>query len=559
MRNLLHSLPSVKILFPLAVLSLMTACSSVTKGTDQELFVQTPDVRDASCTLKDSKNATYSVAKTPGYVSVQRGGGDLHIKCEKENYQDGEAILVQGFESMTMGNLLVGGLIGIAVDAASGAAFKYPDNVTVLLRPEPGFVPKKPNKPAKQNSGDGRGGNVAMKPEKPESIRGIWQGTFASSCNAGSDIIGGTQVTAFVDGETLKVNVASRNSQLAGKYDYYGVGQLKPDGQAAFTEPMTGVRKLTFYFDKVNNRLVSNIDENCPIFMAKAPKATAFQDVIDRKPADIQEPVIAEIKKSPPPDLSQYEGFWYGNIGDTCFTPPDSQPVFTKVKIKLSEENVALNMKTSGNSSPWAGRQSRFTFYGVADIAASGHVQFDADLFGSKKVNLKFDENTNRFYIDIDGNCRTPMRPMPPSKKFEEVESRVAGVTVNDDGTMVAHVSQEEKSATSKENEEFDLANYRGRWKGFSAPGCVDRNSFQGSIIVEATILQSDMNIDFKFSNVFGSEYILRKQKQQFVNGVWTFEGGYGDARKVIMKLDDESRVPILYFDKVCEIKFRRA
>jgi len=39
------------------------------------------------------------------------------------------------FSGATIGNVLAGGLIGIAVDAASGANNFYPDQVTVLMQP----------------------------------------------------------------------------------------------------------------------------------------------------------------------------------------------------------------------------------------------------------------------------------------------------------------------------------------------------------------------------------------------------------------------------------------
>ena len=40
------------------------------------------------------------------------------------------------FQTMTFGNILFGGLIGVAVDAASGAMHEYPAQVTITLIPE---------------------------------------------------------------------------------------------------------------------------------------------------------------------------------------------------------------------------------------------------------------------------------------------------------------------------------------------------------------------------------------------------------------------------------------
>jgi hypothetical protein len=40
------------------------------------------------------------------------------------------------FQAMTFGNILFGGLIGVVVDAASGATHEYPPLVTITLVPE---------------------------------------------------------------------------------------------------------------------------------------------------------------------------------------------------------------------------------------------------------------------------------------------------------------------------------------------------------------------------------------------------------------------------------------
>ncbi len=111
-----------------------SGCSSVTKGTTQEIFVETQDVEDAKCTLASDKGA-WTVESTPGYVNVARGGGGIKIECTKENYHKAEELVAENFEEMVLGNILIGGLIGIAVDAASGAAFKYPESISIVMRP----------------------------------------------------------------------------------------------------------------------------------------------------------------------------------------------------------------------------------------------------------------------------------------------------------------------------------------------------------------------------------------------------------------------------------------
>ncbi len=49
----------------------------------------------------------------------------------------GSSIIPSGTEAMAAGNVVFGGLIGLGVDAASGAMNKYPDVVTVAMTPDP--------------------------------------------------------------------------------------------------------------------------------------------------------------------------------------------------------------------------------------------------------------------------------------------------------------------------------------------------------------------------------------------------------------------------------------
>jgi hypothetical protein len=61
----------------------------------------------------------------------------------KECYQPGTAIIPSNIEGMTAGNLLFGGVIGIGVDAASGAMNKYPPQTDVVMAAMQGCKPAK--------------------------------------------------------------------------------------------------------------------------------------------------------------------------------------------------------------------------------------------------------------------------------------------------------------------------------------------------------------------------------------------------------------------------------
>ncbi len=125
-----------KKLLTLPLVLLASACSTITTGTTQDLTVETPEVLGATCTLTDSKQATWTIQSTPGTSIVTKGDGPMKVTCSKDGYQTNSVMVEEGLAGMTFGNVLLGGGVGIIVDAASGAAQEYPDVVYVWLQPE---------------------------------------------------------------------------------------------------------------------------------------------------------------------------------------------------------------------------------------------------------------------------------------------------------------------------------------------------------------------------------------------------------------------------------------
>lgn len=116
-----------------AALSL-SACATVTTGADQTISVVT-DPSGAECRL-DRGNSTIAIVNpTPGTVLVDKSKDAILVRCQSEGYQETAANLSSEFQGATIGNVLLGGLIGVAIDAGSGAMNKYPEQVTLLLIP----------------------------------------------------------------------------------------------------------------------------------------------------------------------------------------------------------------------------------------------------------------------------------------------------------------------------------------------------------------------------------------------------------------------------------------
>lgn len=130
----------------LALLGLMltSACATVTQGTTATLAVTT-DPAGASCQVQRDGATIAVVNPTPGSVTISRSVRDLAIRCEKPGNLAGVTTVPAGFQAMTVGNLLVGGVIGVAVDAASGAMGTYPGNVHVSLPPDQAAIARQEN------------------------------------------------------------------------------------------------------------------------------------------------------------------------------------------------------------------------------------------------------------------------------------------------------------------------------------------------------------------------------------------------------------------------------
>ena len=118
----------IKSIFKIIFFVFLTGCASITESKNQSMSVTTGDITGAMCTLSNSKGS-YFVNSTPGTVSVRNACDPLAITCTKKGYvpSNPAAGTVQDkAKSMAWGNIVFGGIIGIAVDRSTGAGCQYP-------------------------------------------------------------------------------------------------------------------------------------------------------------------------------------------------------------------------------------------------------------------------------------------------------------------------------------------------------------------------------------------------------------------------------------------------
>ena len=120
---------------PLAVMA--TGCASVTKGNDQTMAINTigcknESERDVQCTVVNKDNNLR--VDSPTVIEIEKGRQPLVVTCKSDNGKaEGMVVVESGYEAMNAGNIILGGVIGLGVDAATGAMWKFPSSVTVPL------------------------------------------------------------------------------------------------------------------------------------------------------------------------------------------------------------------------------------------------------------------------------------------------------------------------------------------------------------------------------------------------------------------------------------------
>lgn len=131
------------IVLALSVAALSSGCASIVNGHNQSLSVETRHqgqaVADANCKLSNDKGVWY--LKTPGSTTVRRSYENLAVSCEKLGLDAGLTNAKSSTKAMAFGNILFGGIIGVGVDTVTGAAYDYPDLITVEMTANPVAAP----------------------------------------------------------------------------------------------------------------------------------------------------------------------------------------------------------------------------------------------------------------------------------------------------------------------------------------------------------------------------------------------------------------------------------
>jgi hypothetical protein len=102
-------------------------CATIVSGRTQRVSVSTFPA-DAKVTINGMEQ------KSPCVVMLDRSVPSYQIIIEKEGYQPYVYNLNRGINGWVFGNIILGGIIGIVIDCASGSVYAFsPDNISVNL------------------------------------------------------------------------------------------------------------------------------------------------------------------------------------------------------------------------------------------------------------------------------------------------------------------------------------------------------------------------------------------------------------------------------------------
>ncbi len=130
----------------LLALLLLPGCATITQGGAQNVTVTT-NPPGASCRLERGDTAIGIIAPTPGTLRVDKGRNDLMVICTRDGHDVTTVRHPAEFGGATFGNIIIGGLIGVAVDAASGANFSYYPELVINLQATGGPPVVQPARP----------------------------------------------------------------------------------------------------------------------------------------------------------------------------------------------------------------------------------------------------------------------------------------------------------------------------------------------------------------------------------------------------------------------------
>ncbi|WP_062482368.1 hypothetical protein [Variovorax boronicumulans] len=108
----------------------------MTHGTTQNVKVETlsPEgkvVDGARCRVSNDRND--AVVRSGLTLPVRRSGENLNIECTQSGLPPARGQAISRVNVGLVGNVMIGGLVGVAIDTGTGAGFNYPSWIQLIF------------------------------------------------------------------------------------------------------------------------------------------------------------------------------------------------------------------------------------------------------------------------------------------------------------------------------------------------------------------------------------------------------------------------------------------
>jgi phosphoketolase len=145
----------------------LSGCASIVEGTTQSIALTSPPTDGAKCVMTSSEGTYY--VTTPGNATVHKTKNDLDVVCRKDGFKDAHTTIPSHFNGATAGNILAGGVIGIGIDAATGANYNYPTEFAVTMVPTDAPIASLPPPAVPPTTAVAKPASEVAAPSKPAS------------------------------------------------------------------------------------------------------------------------------------------------------------------------------------------------------------------------------------------------------------------------------------------------------------------------------------------------------------------------------------------------------
>lgn len=125
----------IPIILVAACALISSGCATMFKGGGQTVqFESVPE--GATCEVsRPGDGVLYGNITTPRTITVVKDNDPLVVTCMAEGYEDVKEYIPSDFEGTAILSIIFGGPIGIVIDWATGAMWKYPGSYTIPMKP----------------------------------------------------------------------------------------------------------------------------------------------------------------------------------------------------------------------------------------------------------------------------------------------------------------------------------------------------------------------------------------------------------------------------------------